>query len=254
MSFSFQRNRFAQKTLKEVLQYLVLIFKKCVMEIKKSKRANLEKSRGTFLLLGLIVTLGFVWMSFEYKSYDKYSEMDSVNFMSVEDDVMIIQTKAPEKIKPPKVVAMKIEVVIDKTPDIPDFDFTVETGEDDIIDEPILDEGDDDDGDFEPVIFVPVEDQPSFPGGEQALLKYLSQIKYPEMAKEGSVQGTVYITFVVEKDGSVSGVKLLRGIGSGCDEESLKIVKKMPKWSPGEQRGRPVRVRMNVPIKFVLAH
>jgi len=224
------------------------------MEIKKSKNANLEKKRGTFLLLGLIVALGFVWMSFEYKSYDKYTQMDQVNFMSVEDDVVIIQTKAPKKIVPPKVVSVKIEVVIDETPDIPDFNFNPEIGEDDYIEDPIISDDYGDDDYDEPTVFVPVEDQPGFPGGELALMKYLSQIKYPMMAKEGNIQGTVYITFVVEKDGSVSSVEVARGIGSGCDEESLRVVKNMPKWSPGEQRGRPVRVRMNVPIKFVLSN
>jgi len=224
------------------------------MEIKKSKRANLDKKRGTFFLLGLLITLAFVWMSFEYKSYNRISPIDYANFVEMEDDIMIIQTKTPEKVKPPTVVPIKVNVIIDETVDIPDYNFNSETCEDDIIDKTIWnDNNEDDDVYSEPIQFIPVEDQPTFPGGEQALLKYLSQIKYPELAKESAIQGTVYITFVVEKDGSITGVKVLRGIGGGCDEESLRMIKNMPKWSPGKQRERPVRVKMNVPIRFVLA-
>ena len=102
-------------------------------------------------------------------------------------------------------------------------------------------------------IFTVVEEQPSYPGGEEARLKFLQEnIKYPEEAKELGIQGKVFVTFVVEPDGSVSNVKVLRGIGGGCDEEAIRVVKSMPKWVPGKQRGVPVRVQFNLPIKFTL--
>ena len=103
-------------------------------------------------------------------------------------------------------------------------------------------------------IFQVVENAPAFPGGDMARMKFLQDnIKYPIMAKESGIQGTVYVTFVVERSGAVTDVKILRGIGGGCDEEALRVVKNMPKWEPGKQRGKPVRVQFNMPIKFTLS-
>ena len=222
------------------------------MEIKKSKNANLEKRRSTHLLFGLILSLAFVWMSFEYKTHDRSEKYTAMNTGIEVEEGVIIPTPPPKKMVPPKVIPTQITVVVDKTVDIPDYDFSSETGEDDIIDEPLLLSDDGDEEENERQIFVFVEDHPSFPGGDEALYQYLSTIKYPQMASESNVQGTVYISFIVEKDGSVTNVNLERGIGMGCDEESLRIVKNMPKWSPGKQRGRAVRVKLNVPIRFVL--
>jgi periplasmic protein TonB len=102
-------------------------------------------------------------------------------------------------------------------------------------------------------IFTVVEEQPSYPGGDDARVKFLqANIKYPEEAKELGTQGKVFVTFVVEVDGSITDVKVLRGIGAGCDEEAIRVVKSMPKWVPGKQRGVPVRVQFNLPIKFTL--
>lgn len=102
-------------------------------------------------------------------------------------------------------------------------------------------------------VFQVVEVDPEFPGGMEALTKYLSEnIKYPEQAKKDKIQGKVYISFVVEKDGSVADAKVLRGIGGGCDEEALRVVNAMPKWEPGKLQGTPVRVQFNLPIVFKL--
>ena len=102
-------------------------------------------------------------------------------------------------------------------------------------------------------IFTVVEEQPGYPGGDEARIKFLQEnIKYPEEAKELGVQGKVFVTFVVEVDGSITDVRVLRGIGAGCDEEAIRVVKSMPRWVPGKQRGQPVRVQFNLPIKFTL--
>jgi TonB family protein len=102
-------------------------------------------------------------------------------------------------------------------------------------------------------IFMVVEQMPEFPGGEEALYKFLAEnITYPQAAKESGIQGRVFVTFVVERDGSVIDIRVLRGIGGGCDEEAIRIVKAMPKWIPGKQRGKPVRVQYNLPVKFSL--
>lgn len=103
------------------------------------------------------------------------------------------------------------------------------------------------------VVFTVVEEMPEFPGGQQALMKYVgSKIRYPEEAMENSIQGTVFVTFVVEPDGRITGVRILRGIGHGCDEEAMRVVKSMPNWTPGKQLGKAVRVQYNLPVRFTM--
>ena len=98
-----------------------------------------------------------------------------------------------------------------------------------------------------------VQEMPEFPGGDVARISFFaSNIKYPMIARETGVQGQVYFTFVVEKDGSISGLKLLRGIGAGCDDEAERVIAMMPKWKPGRQNGKEVRVQFNMPISFIL--
>lgn len=102
-------------------------------------------------------------------------------------------------------------------------------------------------------IFMVVESMPEFPGGEEAMYQFLdNNIQYPDEAKENNIQGRVFVTFVVEKDGAICSVEVLRGIGHGCDEEAVRVVEAMPNWIPGKQRGEPVRVQFNLPIKFTL--
>jgi protein TonB len=102
-------------------------------------------------------------------------------------------------------------------------------------------------------IFTVVEDAPAFPGGEAARMKFLSEnIVYPAEAKEKGIQGTIFVTFVVEKDGSPSDVRIVRGIGGGCDEEVVRVVKLMPNWIPGTQDGEIVRVQFMMPIRFTI--
>jgi Ca-activated chloride channel homolog len=102
-------------------------------------------------------------------------------------------------------------------------------------------------------IFCIVETMPEYPGGDEKLKQFLhDNLRYPKTARESCISGTVYVTFVIEKDGSVSNVKVMRGIGGGCDEEAIRVVQLMPKWKPGMQMGKAVRVQYNLPIKFIL--
>jgi TonB family protein len=102
-------------------------------------------------------------------------------------------------------------------------------------------------------IFIVVDEMPEFPGGDEARMKFMVEnLKYPENAKKSGIQGRVFVTFVVEKDGTVTDVSVLRGIGGGCDEEAVRVIEAMPKWLPGRHRSEPVRVRFNMPIHFSL--
>lgn len=102
-------------------------------------------------------------------------------------------------------------------------------------------------------VFTVVEDMPQFQGGDEGRINFLTDnIRYPQMAKEEGIQGTVYVTFVIDENGKVTHAEILRGIGGGCDEEALRVVRLMPRWKPGKQSGRNVRVQFNMPIKFTL--
>jgi len=100
-------------------------------------------------------------------------------------------------------------------------------------------------------IFTLVEKMPEFPGGETTLMKYLSaNLTYPPGARDSLIEGTVYVSFIVEKDGSVTNVRVIRGLGRGFDEEVVRVIENMPRWTPGQQRGKPVRVQFNLPVVF----
>jgi len=102
-------------------------------------------------------------------------------------------------------------------------------------------------------VFTIVEDSPEYPGGQTALSSFLSSnLQYPDSARIAGVQGTVYVTFVVEPDGQVTNARILRGIHPDCDAEVLRVIGLMPAWKPGKQRGKPVRVQFNLPVRFKL--
>jgi protein TonB len=103
------------------------------------------------------------------------------------------------------------------------------------------------------VIFTPIQNPPEFPGGERELLKFLSKnLKYPSMARDAGITGIVYVSFIVWKNGSVTDIAIKRGIGGGCDEEVIRVLKLMPKWKPGEQNGKKVNVAYRMPVVFKL--
>lgn len=108
-------------------------------------------------------------------------------------------------------------------------------------------------GSVDDEVFVVVEEQAEFPGGLDSMYAYIvKNLKYPEAAKEKGIEGRVFVSFIIEKDGSISNVKILRGIGGGCEEAVVEMIKNMPKWKPGKQRGKPVRFQFTLPIKFEL--
>ena len=224
------------------------------MEIKKTPKADLENKKTIFFEIGLIIALAVVLVSFEYKSYDKITiDLASRVVQDVPEEIIPIteQKVKPPPPPPPKQVT-QIKIVEDDVEVEDDLDIDVEADDQTEVEEyvpPVEDEEEVDEAE----IFTVVESMPTFPGGMGALMKYLAEnIKYPPLAKESGIQGRVFINFVVEPDGSISNVKVLRGIGGGCDEEAVRVVQNMPKWTPGKQRGKPVRVSYNLPVKFTL--
>ncbi len=102
-------------------------------------------------------------------------------------------------------------------------------------------------------VYMSVEEDPTFPGGDSEMMKYIQEeLEYPEQAQKEGVTGTVIVSHIVEKDGSLTNIQVVKGIGAGCDEEAKQVVKSMPKWDPGKQRGKPVRVNVKIPIRYKL--
>ena len=225
------------------------------MEEKKSPRANLENKKLMFTQIGLIISLAVAWMVFEFKSYDK-QEIDPSLLRQTEvvEEEMVEITKQEEQ-KPQPVEVPKqttqLEIVQDDV-EVEDIEINADVDQNEVIEEYVAPEVEEEEV-VEQEIFQIVEEMPAFPGGEQKLMEFVAKnVKYPQIARESGIQGRVFVSFVVEPDGSVSNVKVLRGIGGGCDEEAIRVVKSLPKWKPGKQRGKAVRVSYMLPVNFKL--
>lgn len=231
------------------------------MELKKSPKYDLERKKGLFLEIGLVFALAVTLVAFEWKNYDKLEVSDVGGRTAMDLPEEMVQITQQQNLPPPPAPPSTTTVInIVENDAKVDDDFTIDAEADEATQveayvapvqtaAPVVEESVE-----ELEIFTVVEDQPNFPGGDEARILYLKDnIKYPQMARESGIQGTVYVTFVVERNGSVTDVKVLRGIGGGCDEEAIRVIQNMPKWNAGKQRGKPVRVQFNMPIKFTLA-
>lgn len=226
------------------------------MEAKKSPKADLESKKTFFVQIGLIVALAAMLVAFEWKSYDtKQIDISTRQVENVEEEMVEItqQNKPPPPPAPPAQTTL-IHIVTDDVDVDDDLVIDAEANQLTEIEAYTPPAVTEEEEVAEAEIFTVVEESPAFPGGDAARIQFLQQnIVYPQMARESGIQGTVYVTFVVEKNGAVTDVRVLRGIGGGCDEEAVRVIKAMPKWNPGKQRGKPVRVQFNMPIKFTLA-
>ncbi|MEJ6734100.1 MAG: energy transducer TonB [Flavobacteriales bacterium] len=221
------------------------------MEPKKNPKFDLEKKRGLFIQIGLATALLIVLGAFEYRTYEQSAA--SLGDITLEADweeeieATFREKKPPPPPPPPPEV---IEIVED---DVEIEEVEIEDTESDEDTEIVEEEEETDE------IFMIAEDMPMFKGCSDDLctqgeiLKYIARnTKYPAIAKENNITGRVFVGFVVDKTGSVTGVKILRGVDKYLDAEALRVVKSMPKFSPGRQRGKPVKVQYNIPITFKL--
>ena len=208
-------------------------------------------------LLILSLSVFIIWRVFEYKSYDKQTFDDLQRTVEVMEEEMVEITKQEQpKVQPPqpKPQVTQIEIVEDDVEVEDEIDINAEVDQDEVIEEyeftpPEIEEEEI----VEAEIFKVVEEMPEFPGGAAKMMEYIQKnIKYPMMARESDIQGRVFVNFVVEPNGEISNVEVLRGIGGGCDEEAVRVVKSMPNWKPGKQRGSAVRCAFTVPIIFKL--
>lgn len=227
------------------------------MELKKNKKYELEPKRPLFFGIGMVISLSLTLVAFEWKS-----EIDPIPIFpdEIEDPWTIVIedphiTKhdipdIPKPVEQKKIASPLVEVkeltdllkeddnkIIDSEPEdlVGSIDFGDETIE--VPEDP----------------FIIVEDMPEFPGGEQALMEFLGKnIKYPRRAKSIGIEGRVYLKFIVDVDGSITDIQVMKGIGAGCDEEAIRVLNLLPNFSPGKQRGVPVKVQMQIPVNFKL--
>ena len=226
-----------------------------MIDQKKSLKANLENKSVFFLEVGLIIALGITLLAFEWKSYEK-QKLEQITRVADDTPEEMIEITQQEKTPPPPAPLQQttiIQIVDDDVVIEDEIEIDAEADQTTEIQEYVPVEVSKEEEAEEVQIFTVVESMPSYPGGEAARIQYLNEnIRYPQMARESGIQGRVFVTFVVERDGSVTDVKVLRGIGGGCDEEAIRVIQNMPKWEAGKQRGKPVRVQFNMPILFKL--
>ena len=226
-------------------------------EVKKSPKANLETQKITSIMMGVVVGIAVIFFAFEWASESKkLDESIIVQDVFAEEEIEITRREptppppppppAPEAPEVIEVVEEKVETVIKiQTEDDANkrqMEAYVPPPPPKAKKEEVTEE-----------IFVVVEEQPEFPGGNTAMMKFLSDnIKYPVIAQENGIQGRVITNFVVERDGSITDVQVVRGVDPSLDKEAVRVIQSMPKWKPGKQRGSTVRVRFTLPVVFRL--
>ncbi len=223
------------------------------MQLKKSLEASLEDKKLTYALVGLVFVLSVCYVAFEWteKEVTKY-EVSDMEF-AFEEELDIQQTQQETTPPPPPPPVKEVEVLNVVEDDVETETLQINSEDNDadtvVIAPPVQAEEEE-----EEVVFVIVETMPEFPGGQQALFKYLSEnVKYPAIAQENGIQGRVICQFVVNKDGAIVDVEVVRSGGDpSLDKEALRVIKSMPKWKPGKQRGKAVRVKYTVPVNFRL--
>jgi len=226
-----------------------------MLNVNKSPKASLENRKFTFFLMGFIVALSVIYIGFEWKA----NEIVVVEFAGtehlIEDEMDILQTaEPPPPPEPPPMteIIMEIITVVDDEVEVERIDFTqLEDDRPVVIREtvvaPVIEE------DMADVVFQVVERMPEFPGGQEALMRWLhANINYPVVASEAGIQGRVLLQFVVNADGSIVDIQVVRGVDPSLDREAVRVVQRMPRWSPGQQRGQNVRVLFTLPVTFRL--
>ena len=224
------------------------------MEIKKSEKASLEKDKLVYVLMGLVFVLSLVYVALEWTEQEvtKYEVTDTEFLFEEEVEIQQTSQETPPPPPPPAVQEVEVLNVVEDNVETETIEVTTEETETEVViaapvEAPVEEEE-------EEVVFVIVESMPEFPGGQQALFKYLSDnVKYPVIAQENGIQGRVICQFVVNKDGSIVDVEVVRSGGDpSLDKEAIRVIKSMPKWKPGKQRGKAVRVKYTVPVNFKL--
>ncbi len=225
------------------------------MQEKKSQQASLEDKKIIYVLMGFIFVLSLCYVALEWteKEVTKYEVTDSEFLFEEEVEIQQTSQETPPPPPPPAVQEVEVLNVVEDNVETESIEINTEDDKEAevVIAAPVEAPVEEEE---EEVVFVVVESMPEFPGGTQALFKYLSEnVKYPVIAQENGIQGRVICQFVVNKDGSIVDVEVVRSGGDpSLDKEAVRVIKSMPKWKPGKQRGKAVRVKYTVPVNFKL--
>lgn len=227
------------------------------MLIKKSEKASLEKDKLVYALMGLVFVLSLCYVAMEWtqKEVTTYDEPEEIEAFQDEEMEDIQQTQQDTPPPPPPPAAQEVEVlnVVEDNVETESIEVISEDNPEDIVEiAPPVEVKEEEEP--EDVIFYVVESMPEFPGGTQAMYKYIGEnLKYPVIAQENGIQGRVVCQFTVNKDGSLVDIEVVRSAGDpSLDKEAVRVIKSMPKWKPGKQRNQPVRVKFTLPVNFKL--
>ena len=223
---------------------------------KKSNKANLEKKKGIFVQLGLVVTLAITLIAFEWTSKPREtSSMGAMSDMNLTEEIIPI-TRQQEVKPPPPPAAPKVTDVLNIVEDDVQIDdeLIIDDAEADQQMQVEIVEFTETEEVAEEEVFFIVEDMPSFQGkGQEGFREWIAQnLRYPEIAAENGISGKVYVQFAVNSKGEVVDAVVVRGVDPALDKEAVRVVMSAPRWEPGKQRGKPVKVQFTFPINFVL--
>ena len=224
------------------------------MQIKKSQHASLEDKKIIYVLMGFVFVLSLCYVALEWTEQEvtKYEVMDDEFLFEEEVEIQQTTQETPPPPPPPAVQEVEVLNVVEDNVETESIEINTEDDKEEVVIAAPVEAPEEEEE--EEVIFVVVETMPEFPGGQQALFKYLSEnVKYPVIAQENGIQGRVICQFVVNRDGSIVDVVAVRSSGEpSLDKEAIRVIKSMPKWKPGKQRGKAVRVKYTVPVNFKL--
>jgi len=217
------------------------------MKAKKNPKISIERKRGLFFQIGLVITLMVVLVAFEWKSYEKtdYS-LGQLQMDDLEDEMIPITRQEEKPPPPPPPPPEIIEIVEDEV----EIENELEVEDTDTDENEFIEQEEEEDSDE---VFMVVEQMPVFPGGDLGLMKFIQKTtKYPPIAKENDITGKVFVSYVVNKKGKVTSVKVVRSVDRYLDAEAVRVVKLLPYTTAGKQRGKPVKVQYTIPINFTL--
>jgi protein TonB len=226
------------------------------MELKKSPKADLERRRLLFLEIGFILVLGLTLVAFEWTSRPSRGAELQISTEDIGDEEQIPITRQQQEQTPPPQTQVVVELnIVDNDVQLDDqLELEDQSANDNMAMDIVAYTSTDDGEEVAEEVFIIVEDMPTFQGGDQnAFRTWIQQnLRYPEIAQENGISGKVYVQFAVNSKGEVVDVKVVRGVDPALDKEAVRVVSSSPKWVPGKQRGKPVKVQFTFPIVFVL--
>jgi periplasmic protein TonB len=230
------------------------------MQVKKSPKVDLERRKFIFLQLGFVLALAICLVAFEWSTEEVGAgalgdlSMEEVWEEEIESTIQEEEIPEPEPEPEPEIEEVIEElVIVEDDAEVDDrLDIDSEANEKTQT-QIVIQNYEEEEEEVEPIDFAVVEDKPLFPGGDAALMSFIANnTKYPEIAKENGIQGRVFVQFIIDEKGKVTNVKIARGVDPYLDQEALRVVKLIPDWKPGKQRGKAVPVNFIVPINFRL--